>query len=78
MNPVRVTWMDSRQIFEDWTLLNGGVVLPPADELEVTSVGFLFVEDDDMIVLVQNAGDDQVLGGVAIPKASILQIEHLA
>ena len=71
MRRVEILWVDSRTIFDGWTMLED-IEEIPSEQLVIHSVGYVFKEDDEMVVLVQSKGEDQVLGGIGIPRRAIL------
>jgi hypothetical protein len=73
VKPVIVDWVDSHRILSEWTML---------DEIDeddmrptaIVSAGFLYRNEPEFIVLVQNNGGDQLEGGIVIPRSAINMI----
>jgi len=68
---VEILWVDSRTIFDRWTVIET-IEDVPSHQLLIHSVGYVYQEDEDMVVLVQNKSEDQILGGIGIPRRSII------
>jgi len=66
---VEIIWTDSRTIGEGWQSL----IDIPTDETKIKSVGYVAFENDKSLVLVQTVSEDNdIMGGVLIPKTAIL------
>lgn len=48
------------------------------DQFTVNTVGYLFAEDNDMVVIVQGVTDDNILNPVRIPKVNIVSMKEIA
>ena len=77
---VEVEWIDSVQVCNGWE--NAGRLrldlwadISPG--MKVVSVGWLFADEPDYIVVMLSEGDDQVAEGVKIPRVAITNIYEL-
>lgn len=79
MKLVAVEWEDSRVPLARWTRLSD---VPKAEASRIISVGFVWDDQPDCILLVSNVGDGrdddaQAVGGMLIAKRQIVKIELL-
>lgn len=78
---VKVDWLDSRQPSSEWRFISDTEIPKP---VKCSSVGWLFIDAGDTIMLVQNTGDmgdgddGQISGIMVIPAISVLKITKLA
>ena len=68
---VEIHWLDSHGITSDWEFIDELKSFMP---VEVVSIGFLLEDEKDYKTIVQSYSESQVLGRMAIPATSILQI----
>jgi hypothetical protein len=77
MQVLYVKWVDSGRHAFEWTEPKDIEVAVPS----VETVGFLFKETEDALILVQSKGignePDEVLFSIIIPKVSILEKETI-
>jgi len=78
---VIVRWMDSASLNNGWAFVKS---IPCFKPHEVTSIGFLFKDDPDYVVIIPHISeigvqsqDRQVDGSMSIPKSQILWIKHI-
>ena len=65
---VKVVWYDSKGVTSEWEFKDEIKPLSPA---VVTSVGYLWQENKDYVTIVQSDSDEQLMGGLTIPRACI-------
>lgn len=74
MNIVKIEWLDSFGITNDWEFKEDMKPMPPP---LITSVGIVMEETKKYITIVQSDSDTQVLGRMTIPKVAITKIRRM-
>ncbi len=77
MRRVEVFWTDSSDVFCGWLHIDEANRAIAGDPLSCSSVGYLFHEGKDAIVIVRDTATDQVGSGIKIPKTAIKEINDL-
>lgn len=75
MKIVEIKWADSHGVTSDWEFKNE---MKPLRVCYVTSVGYLWDENEDCTTLLQSDSDKQVLGRLSIPAGCIISKRVLA
>lgn len=73
MNVVEIKWIDSVRDATDWSFPEE---IEEKDSL-ISSVGYLWKEDENSIIIIQSFGHGDILFRLKIPKCSILQTKIL-
>lgn len=75
MKAVKICWLDSRQPNPSWQYIED----IKGQSVECQTMGFIVHEDDKIIMIAQNLGDDgeQASGVITIPKACITNREEI-
>lgn len=70
MKKIEVEWLDS-EILSSWQSYDAADNFSKADIVVCRSTGYLFLEDERVVVLVQSYNSDNVSEMIKIPKFSI-------
>ena len=74
--PALVHWLDAATAGLGWEDLN---IAEPLVPLACWSVGLVFSEDDEFVVLLQTmTGDGSVQGRMVIPRGSVVSVTKLS
>lgn len=71
---VEIKWLDSKGVTSDWEFKDD---VKPMTPCNVTSVGFLYDDNDECVTLLQSEAEKQILGRLTIPKVCIVSIRTL-
>ena len=76
LGPAMVHWLDAATAGPGWEDLSAAEPLVP---LECWSVGMLFSEDDESVVLLQTVTNDGAAQGrMVIPRGSVVSVKRLS
>ena len=65
MKMVSVKWLDSNGVTSDWEFKDEAQPMPPCS---VTSVGFVYDDNDEFVTLLQSETKKQILGRLQYQK----------
>jgi hypothetical protein len=74
LNPVSITWVDSKGVTGDWEYLED---LSPLTPCVCTSIGYLLEDKKEYKTLVQTKSANQIVGKICIPSCSIKKIKKI-
>lgn len=71
---VKIEWLDSKGITNQWEYWDEIQSMPPS---QCWSVGFLIEETDHHLTIAQGVSETQVMGRTTIPRRSVTSFSYL-